>query len=503
MSRVVLTTLNARYSHTSIALRYLYANLHEIKPDATIVEFAIKEENELIAQSLLELKPEIIGIGVYIWNASKIEQLLTILKDKAPEVIIILGGPEVSYAPYRINIDKADYIIQGEGEDAFYNLCKRLLNKEKPKELIYKSTPLDVKNILLPYDYYNDEDIANRHIYVEASRGCPFRCEFCLSSIDKRVRYFDEDKFLESLERLWSRGARNFRFIDRTFNLNIEYANRLLDFFILKESPCFVHFEVIPEVFPESLRSRLMQFPPTSLQLEIGIQTLDKTVAKNISRPLNFRKIVENITFLQTDTKAHLHLDLIVGLPGESLEQFGRNLDTLVSLSSAEIQIGILKKLSGTRINRHDEEYSMVYSHIPPYDIISNNLLNVETIEEMKRFARYWDLCYNSGNFTHTVKLIWEEGSVFDNFRAFSKWLYEYSGRVTIFYLDTLAEYIFVYLTSIKNMQDLEAANVIADDIMKIKGRILPKFLRNAGVYRASKKALKQNTSLKRQQKHI
>ena len=129
---------------------------------------------------------------------------------------------------------------------------------------------MDVKNILLPYDYYNDEDIANRHVYVEASRGCPFRCEFCLSSIDKSVRYFDEDKFLESLERLWGRGARNFRFIDRTFNLNISYANRLLDFFLAKTPPYFVHFEVIPEVFPESLRSRLIQFPPTSLQLEIG-----------------------------------------------------------------------------------------------------------------------------------------------------------------------------------------------------------------------------------------
>ncbi|MDD5359949.1 MAG: DUF4080 domain-containing protein [Sulfurovaceae bacterium] len=503
MSRIVLTTLNARYSHTSIALRYLYANLHEIKLHAKIVDFTIKEDLNTISEKLLENNPEIIGIGVYIWNASKIEQLLRILKEKAPEVIIVLGGPEVSYTPFRINIDSADYIVQGEGEATFYNLCKHLLNKELPKERIYKPMLLDAKNILLPYDYYSDEDIAKRRIYVEASRGCPFRCEFCLSSIDKSVRYFDEDKFLEAIEQLWSRGARDFRFIDRTFNLNISYANKLLDFFLAKTPPYFVHFEVIPEAFPDSIRERLMKFPPASLQLEIGIQTLDKTVAKNISRPLNFKKIVENIAFLQKHTKAHLHLDLIVGLPGESLEQFGRNLDMLISLSDSEIQIGILKKLSGTRINRHDEEYKMVYSNIPPYDIISNNLLDIETINEMKRFARYWDLCYNSGNFTHTIKLIWGDKSVFESFREFSIWLYDYSGQSTVFYLDTLAEYIFTYLASIKKIESLEVANLIAQDIMKIEGRVLPKFLRNAGVYYITKKTLRQNASLKRQQKHI
>lgn len=503
MSRILLTTLNARYSHTSIALRYLYANLHEIQHYANIMEFTIKEDIKAIACALLEQNPEIIGIGVYIWNASKIEQLLKMLKEMAPTVIIVLGGPEVSYAPFRVNIDSADYIIQGEGEDTFYNLCKSLLDKQYPKERIYTPMLLNASSVKLPYEYYSDEDIANRHIYVEASRGCPFRCEFCLSSIDKKVRYFNEDIFLEELDKLWMRGARNFRFIDRTFNFNISYANKLLDFFLSKTSPYFVHFELIPEAFPESLCSRLIQFPPTSLQLEIGIQTLDKTVAKNISRPLNFKKIVENITFLQTNTKAHLHLDLIVGLPGESLEQFGRNLDALTSLSRSEIQVGILKKLSGTSINRHDEEYEMVYSSKPPYDIISNNLLNANTIVEMKIFARYWDLCYNSGNFTHTVRLIWEDGSVFDNFRSFSKWVYEYSGKSTAFYLDTLAEYIFVYLTSIKNMQDLEVANVIADDIMKIKGRILPKFLRGFDLNYKRQDALKLDVSLKRQQKHM
>jgi len=502
MTSILLTTLNARYAHTSVALRYLYANMNELQKDTQILEFVIKQDIETIANELLQCRPKIIGIGVYIWNASQIEKLLRVLKELSPETIIVLGGPEVSYEPYRVDISKADHIIQGEGEEAFYTLCKDLLEGKHPIRHTFPPMLLDAANIVLPYEYYSREDIARRHIYVEASRGCPFRCEFCLSSIDKKVRYFDEDLFLDSLEALWVRGARNFRFIDRTFNLNISYANRLLDFFLTKNEQYFVHFEVIPEVFPKSLRDRLVKFTSGSLQLEVGIQTLYKTVAKNISRPLNFRKIEENIIFLESHTKAHLHLDLIVGLPGESLEQFGYNLDKLMSLSRAEIQVGILKKLSGTRINRHDEEHGMVYSEMPPYDIISNKLLSAEVITEMKRFARYWDLCYNSGNFNKTVKYIWGKESVFENFRAFCIWLYERSG-VTIFYLDILAEHIFNYLTDVKGMPNNDIAKALLDDLMKVSGRRVPKFLHDYAKHYVHKEAVKLDASHKRQQKHL
>ena len=215
--------------------------------------------------------------------------------------------------------------------------------------------------------------------------------------------------FLKNLKSYGDRGARSFKFIDRTFNLNMTFANRILDFFLSKEPPYFAHFEVIPDHFPDVLKAKISLFPEGSLQLEIGIQTLDPVIAKGINRPLRLEKIYENLKFLETETKAHMHLDLIVGLPGETLEGFGRNLDKLCSLTHSEIQIGILKNLSGTTLSRHDTLHGMIYSDTPPYDILQNNNLSFEQIQKMKRFARFWDIFYNSGSFENTVRLLWNE----------------------------------------------------------------------------------------------
>ncbi|MDO9206791.1 MAG: radical SAM protein, partial [Sulfuricurvum sp.] len=406
MSTILLTTLNARYAHSALGLRYLYANLHELQNEAKIVEFTINEQIQTIAEDILKHTPKIIGMSVYIWNASEIAELIEILKKVSPDTVIVLGGPEAGYLPHRVDFSHADYIISGEGEVAFYELCKELLSSRHSREdrspvffskmdprvkpeddearhsreggnpaspSFIKATMPDLKAITLPYSAYSDEDVAHRTIYVEASRGCPFECEFCLSSMDEKVRNFPLDELLVEFEILWARGARSFKFIDRTFNLNMTFANRILDFFLSKEPPYFAHFEVIPDHFPDVLKAKISRFPEGSLQLEIGIQTLDPLIAKGINRPLRLEKIFENLKFLETETSAHMHLDLIVGLPGETLAGFGRNLDKLVSLTHSEIQIGILKNLSGTTLSRHDKEHGMIYSDTPPYDILQNN----------------------------------------------------------------------------------------------------------------------------------
>lgn len=502
MPDIILTTLNARYTHSAIGLRYLFANLGDLQARAVIKEFVINDNVHDVAEKLLKDNPSIIGIGVYIWNASQCHELLETIKKVSPQTIVVLGGPEVSYSPFRVNFDAADYIIQGEGDLAFGKLCNIILSGELPADRITKADPVNLDAIELPYRYYSDEDVANRYIYVEASRGCPFLCEFCLSSIDKKVRPIFLDKLLDEFELLWRRGVRSFKFIDRTFNLNVSVANRLLDFFLAKESPYFVHFEVIPDHFPDSVRERIGRFPAASLQLEIGIQTLNPEVARNIKRNLKLDKIAENIRFLESESSAHMHLDLIVGLPGESLQSFGNNLDQLCAMTHAEIQIGILKKLSGTTLNRHDELFGMVYSDQPPYDILKNSELSFDDIQHMKRFARFWDLFYNSGNFKQSLPLLWPQGEVFEGFYAFSLWVYGETASTWKISLDRLALLLFSYLTEQKGHDAESLAALLIGDIMKIEGRNMPAFLKP---YRQSSPESKQVLSAhnKRQLRHI
>lgn len=534
MSAILLTTLNARYTHSALGLRYLYANMHELQPDTTIIEFTMNEQIQSIAEGLLLHSPRIIGIGVYIWNAAQSAELIQTIKKVSPDTIIILGGPEAGYLPHHVDFTKADYIISGEGEVAFYELCRELLNPvssvrpepvegqtfmvrpahhermERSPHFIKAPLP-DLKSIHLPYSAYNDEDVSHRYIYVEASRGCPFECEFCLSSIDEKVRNFPLDELLEEFEILWQRGVRSFKFIDRTFNLNMSFANRILDFFLSKEPPYFAHFEVIPDHFPEVLKEKIALFPSGSLQLEIGIQTLDPLIAKGINRPLKLEKIYENIRFLEQETSAHMHLDLIVGLPGESIEGFGRNLDKLVSLSSCEIQIGILKNLSGTTLSRHDKTHGMIYSDTPPYDILQNNLLSFTEIQKMKRFARFWDIFYNSGSFDKTVKLLWTPSlipyqvqddktlPVFTSFYAFSLWIYTQTLSTWKISLERQIALIHAYLIQYHDKEVVEAA--LMEDLSGRPDKTIPFFLRQS----AQEKTEKQEKSItpKRQSKRV
>jgi len=475
--KITLTTLNSRFTHSAIGLRYIYANMQDLQDKTTIKEFSINDAIETIAEKLLLDKPDIIGIGVYIWNASEVQELVHILKKISPDTTIILGGPEVTYEPFRVNFDDADFIIQGEGDIAFYELCKDIINANANTPIIRMKAP-DLKSIKLPYRFYTDDDIKNRYIYVEISRGCPFECEFCLSSMDEKVRAFDLDEVLEEFEILWQRGARNFKFVDRTFNLNMKAANKILDFFLAKEPPYFAHFEVIPDHFPASLREKIKSFPHGALQLEIGIQTLNLEIANNISRQLKLDKIKENIAFLDKETDAHIHLDLIVGLPGETLTSFGSNLDELVSLSSCEIQIGILKKLSGTHITRHDILHGMVYSDIPPYNILKNSQLSFNDIQIMKRFSRFWDLTYNSGNFKRSIKLLWKDESVFKNFYQFGLWIYKQTDSTYKISLQRLGELLFRYLYEVKQLQKKDIAVEMLHDMMKLKGRAIPPYLK-------------------------
>ena len=501
MKDIILTTLNGRYSHSSIALRYLYANLHELQDTTLIKEYVINQNISEIALELLDEQAKIIGIGVYIWNASEVAELVDIIKKVSPSTYVVLGGPEVSYTPFRVNYDKADHIIQGEGEIQFYDLCKDILQNKNVTQKIFPSKMIDINSITLPYSYYDEHDIAHRHIYVEASRGCPYKCEFCLSSIDKKVREVDIETLLTEFQTLWDKGARDFKFIDRTFNLNIENAGKILDFFLEKKEPFTTHFEVIPDNFPAPLKEKIKRFPKHSLQLEVGIQTLKKDIAKNIKRNLNIPKIKENIAFLENETNAHIHLDLIIGLPGETLESFGENLDELCSISTSEIQVGVLKKLSGTTIDRHDQEHGMTYNDLPPYEILCNNAIPFKQMQHMKRFAKYWDMVYNSGNFIQSFKLLTHDKSVYETFYQLTDFIYKNTYSTWSISMDRMANFLFDYMVKLQHKDAHTVGKILADDILSVSGRKLPKFLREYSDIVSSFHNEKLDTKNKRQLK--
>jgi radical SAM superfamily enzyme YgiQ (UPF0313 family) len=425
---IVLTTLNAKYIHTAFGLRYLLANLGPLQSRACLVEFDINQRPLDIAEVLLAREPKIIGFGVYIWNVVPTTEVIAAIKRVRPDIKIILGGPEVSYETENQPIVQlADHVITGEADLKFAEVCTQLLERRSPNRIdgacdsehagsetgapLPKIIPVelpDFSQIVLPYDLYTDDDIAHRIIYVEASRGCPFTCEFCLSSLDIPVRQVPLPALLERLQRLLDRGVKQFKFVDRTFNLNVDISKAILEFFLERCQPGhFFHFEMIPDRLPEALREVIAKFPPGALQFEVGVQTFNEEVGAAIKRRQNHERLEDNFRFLRSQTGVHIHADLIAGLPGETLESFAAGFDRLIALGPQEIQVGILKRLRGTPIVRHDAEWQMIYNPHPPCEILQNRLIDFATMQRLRRFARYWDLVGNSGNFVESTPLIW------------------------------------------------------------------------------------------------
>jgi radical SAM superfamily enzyme YgiQ (UPF0313 family) len=423
---ILLCTLNARYIHSSLGLRYLYANMGDLQPQTRIMEFMINQRALDIAEQILKHKPTIVGFGLYIWNISQSTQVIAILKTLQPDISIILGGPEISYeTEQNPAYEYADLVIRGQADISFAQACHGIINKKVLLHKVIDSPAFHPDTLKLPYSFYTDEDIRQRVLYVEASRGCPFKCEFCLSSLDKTAQAFNIDEFLQEMENLYQRGARHFKFVDRTFNLNIKTSQKILNYFLSKPlHDLFLHFELIPDRLPQELKQTIQQFPAGSLQFEIGIQTFNPAIQKLISRKQDHEKTLTNLIFLRQQTLTHLHTDLIAGLPGEDLESFAHGFDLLISLKPHEIQLGILKRLRGTPIIRHGEEYRMIYNPYPPYNILSTSHMNSETLFRINRFARYWDMIANSGRFGSVLPLLL--GNMpFNNFMLLSDWLFK------------------------------------------------------------------------------
>ncbi len=502
MPEIVLSTLNAKHIHASLGLRYLFANLGGLQSKATIQEFTLEPWPIDIAEQLLASKPRIIGLGVYIWNAERSQQLVALLKEISPETVIVLGGPEVSHEwQGQPIVDQADYLICGQGDLAFAQLCRQLLRGERPISKVIQAEAPPLESLALPYDYYSDEDIKHRLVYVEASRGCPFKCEFCLSALDKTALPFPAEPFMAALERLYQRGVRHFKFVDRTFNLNPQKSAEILNFFLQRlDNQLFLHFEVIPDHLPQMLKEILPRFPAGSLQLEIGIQTFNPEVQAIISRKQDNAKSQENLRWLRQETQAHLHADLIIGLPGEDLASFAQSFNELAALNPHEIQVGVLKRLKGSPIIRHTDSYGMRYNPAPPYNILCNNLLDFKTIQQLNRFTRYWEMIANSGRLQNTLPLILGDRP-FEHFLQLSDWLYITTQQVHKIALKRLFELLFSGLTEALGLDSTKVISALALDYgaSGIKGRLA--FL-HTGKPSAATRVLEKDSRKARQTRH-
>ncbi len=464
-SDIVLCTLNAKFIHASLGLRWLHANMGELRSRTRLVELDINQSPRDAVEVIAALKPRIVGFGVYIWNVGQTLEVVRTLKALDPSLVVVLGGPEVSHeTDGQPIVEAADHVICGEGDVAFAELCGALLAGGRPAKVLRPPLP-ELGALQLPWDgEFSDEDLKQRLLYVEASRGCPYRCEFCLSSLDEKVRPLVLEPFLQAMQRLLDRGARHFKFVDRTFNLDLKQSRRILEFFLERLRPgLFLHFELVPDRLPAPLREVIAKFPPGVLQFEVGIQTLNPEVERLISRRQDHERLKDNLRWLVGESNVHVHADLIVGLPGEDLASFARGFDALVALKPQEIQVGVLKRLKGTPITRHE---GMVYSPTAPYEVLRTPVLSFEELSLLRRFARTWDLFANSGDFKLTFERLL--GACASPFELVMKLNARVAGPQTGIALTRRFRIVFDFLVEELGWERREAADQLLADYQRV-----------------------------------
>jgi len=435
--KVVVSTLNAKYIHTSLALRYLKA-FCEHDFDIEIAEYTIKDPFMNVVSDLFKRKPDVLGFSCYIWNIEETIQIIKMIKKIMPELQIVLGGPEVSYDTeyWMQRVPEVDFIVMGEGEETLHHLLTEIGTTRKfhfvygaayrkGKEIILNPGRPKLKLDDIPSPHYFAADVpalANRVVYFETSRGCPFSCQFCLSSIEVGVRYFDIERTKKDILYLIGAGAKLIKFVDRTFNIKREYAMEIFQFLIDNHQGCVFQFEITADIMrPEVLDFLAENAPPGVFRFEIGVQSTNDQTNEIVKRRQNFTKLSRTVTTIKNSRKIDQHLDLIAGLPEEDYNSFRKTFNDVFDLRPEELQLGFLKMLRGTGMRLDAEKYGYKFMDNAPYEILGNDILPFEDLVRIKRVEDVLEKYWNAHRMDHTVLFLIEREfeSAFDFFQQF------------------------------------------------------------------------------------
>lgn len=442
--KVLLTAINSKFIHSNLAVRYLKAFTKDLEYDCKIREFSINDREEHVLKEIIEEEADVVAISTYIWNVEMATRLANLIKRVNPKIEILYGGPEVSYdSRVFLKHNVGDYVIEGEGEKTYREFIQYKLGGkdiEDIKGLHYKkdeevfsngSRPLmTFDEVVFPYE--DDEDLNNKIVYYEGSRGCPFNCKYCLSSTSHGVRFHSIDRVIKELQYFIDKKVKLVKFVDRTFNCNHKYSMAIWNFLIKSDTKTQFHFEISADILKQEELDLLRNAPEGRFQFEVGVQTTNDDVLRNINRFVNFSDIKEKVVELLSIRNIKQHLDLIAGLPGEDLESFIKSFNDVHSIRPEEIQLGFLKLLKGSSMREEGDKYGMVYSPYPPYEILKTDNVSYREILILKKVEAVVDKYYNSQKFNNILnyfypkfdtpfKFFYELGEFFENKGYFNR----------------------------------------------------------------------------------
>ena len=418
--KILLTAINAKYIHSNLAIYSLRACAGEYKSQIELAEFTINNQKNYILEEIYKRKPDILCFSVYIWNLDYVESVAREFKKICPDTPVWVGGPEVSYEveDFLTSHPEIEGVMIGEGEETFREVCGYYAgNRELDsiQGIAYRDNNgirvtesraiMDMSRI--PFCYDTMEDFSNRIIYYESSRGCPFSCSYCLSSVDKSLRFRDTELVKKELLFFINQKVPQIKFVDRTFNCNHAHAMEIWRF--IKEHDNGVtnfHFEISADLINEEELKLISDMRPGLIQLEIGVQSTNEVTIKEIHRTMKLERLKEVVRAIQSGANVHEHLDLIAGLPYEDYDSFARSFDEIYELKPNQLQLGFLKVLKGSFMYEHAKEYGIIYHDRPPYEVLSTKWISFDDVLRIKKVEEMLEVYYNSGQFEITMKLM-------------------------------------------------------------------------------------------------